>query len=302
MLLPESVIASLRSTLGTAAEKFLADLPSLIDEATGRWGLTDIETVENLSYHYVALARQDTRHVVLKIGVPNEELTSQIETLKLYDGRGACSLIQSDEVKGMLLLERLMPGRMLSDLEDDEQATRIAAQVMRELWRPAPHDGRFLSLRKWFDGLDQLRVRFGGASGRSPLPDSLVDKAQGLVRELFAEGRPDVLLHGDFHHYNVMESLRGWLIIDPKGVIGPAGYEAGPFLMNPFDLLQRPDPVRVTGRRIAILAESLGFERKLVQAWGFAHAVLSAWWNVEDGDGDADHSLHCAEVISKAKI
>jgi streptomycin 6-kinase len=303
MNLPESFTANMRNAFEGAGEKFLSDLPSFIDEAAGRWGLTNIETVDNLSYHYVAFARQNTRAVVLKIGVPNDELTSQIETLRLYAGRGACALIEADQEKGMLLLERLMPGRMLSELKDDEQATRIGAQLMRELWQPAPHlqDGKFISLRKWFDGLDHLRrVRFGGGTG--PLPEPIVERAQGLVRELFAMHQPDVLLHGDFHHYNVLQAERGWLVIDPKGVIGPAGYEVGPFLINPFDLLERPDPVQVSARRIAILAEGLGFERELVQAWGIAHAVLSAWWSVEEKDGWADHSLRCAEAISAAKI
>jgi streptomycin 6-kinase len=121
-----------------------------------------------------------------------------------------------------------------------------------------------------------------------------------LVRELFAENQPDVLLHGDFHHYNVLESERGWLVIDPKGVIGPAGYEVGPLLINPFDLLERPDPVRITGRRIAILAERLGFEPEIIRAWGIAHAVLSACWSLE-GQDDWRSAMECAGVINRSR-
>ena len=297
MHLPDAFITNIRNVFAGEGEKFLADLRSLIEQAARRWGLTDIEPLENLSYHFVASARQNGGQVILKIGVPQDELTSQIETLRVYDGRGACRLLDADEEQGMLLLERLKPGRMLAELEDDERATGIAAQGMRQLWRPPPQTGKFIPLTKWFDGLQQLR---GG-----PLPGRMVEKAVGLARELFAEGRPDVLLHGDFHHYNVLESERGWLAIDPKGVIGPAGYEVGPFLINPFDLLKRPNPVQVTERRIAILAEGLGFEREYVQAWGIAHAVLSASWSLEkqeDYDGWAEHSIRCAEVIGTAKI
>ncbi len=35
-----------------------------------------------------------------------------------------------------MLLERLQPGVMLSTLEDDEEATHIAAEVMQKIWRP----------------------------------------------------------------------------------------------------------------------------------------------------------------------
>ena len=162
----------------------------------------------------------------------------------------------------------------------------------------APQNEKFISLRKWFEGLNQLRVRFGGGTG--PLPAPIVEKAEGLVRELFAGDSPDVLLHGDLHHYNVLDSERGWLVIDPKGVIGPAGYETGPLLINPFDLLERPDPVRLTQRRIAVLSERLGLEREIIRAWGIAHAVLSAWWSVDDQDGWGQHSIRCAEVIEAA--
>ena len=45
-------------------------------------------------------------------------------------------------------------------------------------------------------------------------------------------------------------------MIDPKGVIGPAGYEVGPLLMNPWgDLLNGNNYRLMTKRRIDILHE-----------------------------------------------
>ncbi len=93
-------------------------------------------------------------------------------------------------------------------------------------------------------------------------------------------------MHGDFHHYNILSSERGWLIIDPKGVIGPAGYEVGPLLINPWgELINRSDIQKITKRRIDILHEHLGFERERIREWGLAHAVLSALWGIEDHTG-----------------
>jgi hypothetical protein len=42
-----------------------------------------------------------------------------------------------------MLLERLRPGEMLVTLKDDDEATRIAAQLMKRIWRrsPAPTSG-----------------------------------------------------------------------------------------------------------------------------------------------------------------
>ncbi|WP_418887304.1 aminoglycoside phosphotransferase family protein [Klebsiella pneumoniae] len=33
-------------------------------------------------------------------------------------------------------------------------------------------------------------------------------------------------LHGDLHHENIMFSSRGWLVIDPVGLVGEVGFGA----------------------------------------------------------------------------
>ena len=109
-------------------------------------------------------------------------------------------------------------------------------------------------------------------------------------------------MHGDFHHFNILSSERGWLIIDPKGVIGPACYEVGPLLINPWgDLLSGKNYRQMTKRRIDILHERLGFERKRIREWGLAHAILSAWWSIEERTGE-EYALAFAEMIADLDI
>ena len=297
--LPDPFLTTIRSVFREKGEHFLAGLPSSIEAAAQRWGLTDIEPVPDLSYNFVAFARRGTEDVVLKLGVPNRELTGEISALHFYAGQGAARLLDSDAAQGMLLLERLKPGRLLAALEDDEHATEIAAGVMGQLWRPAPARGDFILLKDWFDGFKRLRSRFDGGTG--PLPHLLVEQAERLVGDFFSEGCPNVLLHGDFHHYNILESGHGWVIIDPKGVIGPAEYEAGPLLMNPLGSVPGGDNPEVrTGRRIAILAERLGFERERLRLWALAHAVLSAWWSLEDNE-DWRYAIECAALFDRLR-
>ena len=150
--LPPEFIQTVKNTFGADGQRWLESLPALLEEASRRWGLTDIQPVSNLSYNFVAFAKQypspsgsptgvlhegarGEGEVILKLGVPNRELTSEIAALRLYNGHGACRLLDADADKGMLLLERLLPGRMLSTMEDDERATRIAADVMLNLWK-----------------------------------------------------------------------------------------------------------------------------------------------------------------------
>jgi streptomycin 6-kinase len=305
--LPHDFIQTIQNASDTDGKAWLSTLPDLIAEASRRWNLTDITPVSNLSYNLVAYAKQDTESLVLKLGIPRDELTSEIAALRLYDGRGACRLLDSDVEKGMLLLERLQPGHMLARLEDDLHATEIAADVMIQLWKDSSDfsgykttkvvTADFIQLKDWFGGFRRLRSRFDGGTG--PLPVHLVEMAESLSNELLAENEDEMLIHGDFHHFNVLESARGWLAIDPKGVIGPKGYEVGPLLINPVpDFLSGGNPRVQTERRIAILSERLDMERERIRAWGICHAVLSIWWSIEDNDpGWGEYSLRCAELF-----
>ena len=131
-----------------------------------------------------------------------------------------------------------------------------------------------------------------------PLPEKLVETAEALSSDLLSENKDVTLLHGDFHHYNVLESERGWLAIDPKGVIGSKGYEVGPLLTNPIDrFLNEINPKVQTEKRIAILSEMLGMERERIRSWAICHAVLSAWWSLEDGE-DWMYAIRCAEIFT----
>jgi streptomycin 6-kinase len=131
------------------------------------------------------------------------------------------------------------------------------------------------------------------------LPENLVELAESLSREFLTENKDEVLLHGDFHHYNILESERGWLAIDPKGVVGPKGYEIGPLLTNPYERFLNGDIPRVqVEMRISILSEMLGLERERIRDWGICHSVLSAWWSLEDKE-DWRYAIHCAKIIQQ---
>lgn len=300
MDLPAEFLSTIQNTFQADGHAFLNALPESIAEASGRWGLTNVQPSPTLSYNFVAFANRGEEQVVLKMGVPNDEFKSEMATLRLFDGNGACRLLEWDEEKYWMLLERLQPGLMLSTLEDDEEATHIAAEVMQKIWRPVPDDQVFIRLSDWFDGLKKLRPYFHGGTG--PFPVKLLERVEHSVAEFFAENHKPVLMHGDFHHFNILSSERGWLIIDPKGVIGPAGYEVGPLLMNPWDdLLSGRDYRRMMKRRIDILHERLGFDRERIREWGLAHAILSAWWSVESNTGE-EYALALAELIAEVDI
>lgn len=292
---PEEFAGTIIEVHGEAGRTWLRGLPALLAHAAEKWSLTLGEKpFAPLSYNYVipAVRRADGTPVVVKAGVPGKEVDTEINALRFLSGTGIAALLDADDDRGLLLLERLTPGGSLIGLVEqdrDDEATLYAASVMAQLWRPIPPDHGFPTVAEWAEALDRLRQRFQGGTG--PLSVALVEKAEALFADLLhVSAGPAVLLHGDLHHGNILASDHPqfcWRAIDPKGVVGEPAYEVGALLRNPMpQLLDFSNPERVLGRRIALLSERLDLDRTRLRDCGLAQCVLSACWSVEDhGDG-----------------
>ena len=285
-----------RNILGAFANgaAWLDSLPEVIAACERHWHIV-VGTPFDFSYSYVAPARNaHGEEFVLKVCAGGPDFAGEIEALQAWSGGAAVRLLDYHVDFGALLLERLTPGRTLASLDHDEDATRAAAQLMRELWRPAPLNTSFPTAAQWADGLQRLRARFDGGTG--PFPRALVEIAESLFRELLASSEPPVLLHGDLHHFNILSAgRRPWVAIDPKGLAGERAYEAGALLRNP-DVRHSTDE-RVQQRRIDILHDELALDSDRMLGWGIAQAVLSAWWSYEDSGGGWESACACAEVL-----
>ncbi|RMG96230.1 MAG: hypothetical protein D6706_10420 [Chloroflexi bacterium] len=284
---------------GAQGEAWLAELPDLMQRCARRWSLTLKRPFPDLTYNYViAATRADGLPVVLKLGVVNRELITEIHALRLYAGQGAVRLLDAVPEAGALLLEQLYPGTPLSNQEDDARATAVAAHLMQQLWRPPVNPEQFPTVADWLRGFGRLRARYAGGVGL--FPRHLVELAETLATELQTSAAPSVLLHGDLHHKNILQAQRApWLAIDPKGIIGEAAYETGSWLRNPFpQLLTWPQVRQVLARRVAQFAEILGFEPQRVIGWGVVQAVLSAWWSLEDNENNWEWGIRCAELLA----
>ena len=300
--IPETFARTQISLRGEAGLAWLDRLPALTEEVAHRWSLEVGGPFPNLSYNWVVPAlRQDGVPAVLKLSFPGDkEFLTEAAALAAFGGRGICGLLELDLTLGAMLLERLQPGRPLAAVEDDEEATALAAGVMRKLRRPAPPDHAFPAVSDWARGLERLRHRFDGGTG--PMPGNLVGEAERLFAELLLSEGERFLLHGDLHHGNILSAGGGsWLAIDPKGVVGEAAYEAAALLHNPVGALEAPDPRELLERRLDALSAELGLDRARIRAWGLAQAVLAAYWGLEEGGRVWDEALTFAGLLAEIR-
>lgn len=282
--LPAEFQRTITDGFGADGVRWLQTFPTLLNRLANQWSL-DLLPPYNLSYNYVTPAvRADGTPVVLKVGVPNDELTSEMAALRHYDGRGMVRLLEGNEDAGAMLLERITPGVPLADTKDDEKATRIAAEVIRRILIPAPPDpeGKLRTAAGWLSGLQRLRKEFGGGTG--PFPTRMVEQAEHAAQEILASSGPPMLLHGDLHHWNILTSEReGWLALDPKGVVGEAEMEICQWMVNLWP--ENADHAalrRQAERRLAIFHEMLGFNLQRMRMHALVRGLLSNWWTYEE--------------------
>ena len=60
--------------------------------------------------------------------------------------------------------------------------------------------------------------------------------ARVTLDRLLRDPVEDRVLHGDLHPQNLLWAQdRGWVAIDPHGLVGDPGYDVGPLLINPWN-------------------------------------------------------------------
>lgn len=249
-----------------------------LEERARQWQVVIEQTIETPS-SVLGFGLRHNTPVVLKITKPHSDETHSGDILRAFAGRGAVKAFEAEP--GAVLLERLAPARQLVELvrEGDEgKANAILADVMRQLSHHSP-PAQCPSIDDWGLGFDRYLAR-----DDNQVPEDLVHEARELYRGLAASQGVKMLLHGDLQHYNVLfDSNRGWLAIDPKGVIGELEYEVGAIMRNPVEQPEFLASALTIERRLEFFAKALDLNYEHVLGWSFAQAVLSAIWDVEDG-------------------
>lgn len=283
MQIPKGLSEKIVRVHGARGQQWIEQLPDLISYSNDRWSLKLGQPFANLSYNLVLAATgSDGADLVLKLGVPCLELVTEASVLEVFRGIGAVRLVDHDAARGVLLMERVVPGTPILEMQSDLEAARTAAMLMRQLWRCPPTNHPFPSLTIWFRAFDRLRNRFAGGTG--PFPAKLIEKAERTFADLNPSTDRSVILHGDLHHTNILfSSKRGWLAIDPKGICGDVGYEVGPFMLNQLPGgASESVTLETLAQRLSVFSDELNINCERLAQWSFCHAVLSALWDFEE--------------------
>lgn len=288
--IPERLAETVRTWEGAAGRAWLDTLPGLVSDHLDRWGLT-LERIGDPGglISLVAYVRRDDdlSPAVLKAGLVTPETGQEHAALRHWAGRGAVLLIDADPEAGVLLLERLHGDITLRSLAE-EKAMLEAASLLQRLWVP-PADGHPFGLvvDRTAEMADRLR-------GRRTLPGAadaaaLVDEALETAAALTASEPERFLLHGDFHHGNVLAADRApWLAIDPKPLVGERAWDLAWLVRDRMDtLVGSPGPRGAVRRRLGRLSEAVEVDRDRLRGWTLFRTVTAGLWSLSVGDRDS---------------
>lgn len=279
-----------------AVDTWLGKLPAVLNEWCDRWKITISDELPDSGYNVVLYAESEIAgQVVLKVNLPSPEVLSEMEAIAQTSGHGIVRLIDADPRVAIMMLERVVPGTPLrtADLTDRE-ATLIGADVMRRFWRSPARAENLFPLREWMSSLLDYPRRPTYPDG--PIPARLIDRAIETAEHLLHTQTDPVLLHGDIHHDNILwGGDRGWVTIDPKGLIGERGFDTATWMHNPMGIGLRPNLRELLEERIATFANELSLDPYRTAQWSFKFLVLSMCWTTEaKGYDELTSTMRCA--------
>ncbi|MET9002346.1 aminoglycoside phosphotransferase family protein [Amycolatopsis sp. NPDC004169] len=270
---PPLFAARAPKVLGPGAVPWLAALPELAAEYARKWSLV----FEGEAMHgYVGVVQParlpDGTPVVLKLGWRDAESADEPLALSTWAGRGAVLLLDSAPDEGVLLLERLDPGRTLDDLPL-RSAIPLIGGLARRLAVPAPA-ALARHLRTEAARLAEELPRRWAELGE-PFEKRLVDAAVAICREL-GPSAGDVLVNEDLHFQNVLAGTREpWLVIDPKPLAGDLEWGVIPLFWNRFT-------ESTLDERFALIVASHELDAERARSWTLVRAVQNWIWMVEE--------------------
>lgn len=292
---PDELVTHTLAICGNRGSAWLEDLPQHIADLEHKWSIQVLEPFPAIEFNFVAPAiKMNGEQVVIKIAPPfdNGEARGEAKYLRTLNGDGAVRLLAEDRVLEAILLERAVPGKNLAEIFTDDESSCLAhaIEVLKRIIRPTPMDDTdVLSLDDWFDGLRRFDA--------TEFPSNYSEKALKLYDSELRRQQNNYL-HGDFHPANIVSATRApFLAIDPKGMIGPIGYEIAVFLNN-FHWWQegRPNVSDRLNGAIQTFSEAFHLNEEVLRKWAYAQMVLSAWWTFDEMYELYDNEVAKADV------
>ena len=263
---------------GNIGKEWLQTIPDKIEKYVKMFNLKNIKLLNELTYNVLIFGdSNDFGPVVLKIEIPFKELTIRESTaLKLNDGQGACKCYYSNIDDGVILIERLQPGRTLNTIENLEDRIKIFNEVSDKFNIQVGQDTGLPTYREILDRSITLSTE--QEQKFSPV-DELLKVANLVYNDLHTNNESNYLLHSDLFCDNILETNDGWKAIDPHGFIGEKILDTAIFMQK--ELEKKDFNENDVENLLHIISKNINLNENDLMIALFVNYVLNICWNIE---------------------
>ncbi len=266
--------------------------PPDMDQYLTEWQISEAQLIAETNTSYIYKVRLKEYFAVLKIlkSLGRIDEKGGAAALMHFNGNGAIRVFQHNDQALLLEYADGLNLKSLVKQGKDDQATVIIAEILNQLHRQKSQisTNSFTPLRKWFRSLF--------ARAQTDV-NPLFLHAASVAEKLLDHPQDVCVLHGDIHHENIIESPRGWLAIDPKGLYGERAYDAANTLLNPSGMNDFVINEARLLKNAEILSKSLGGDMLRLLQFTYAYSALSASWSLDDGQ-NPDMAIEIARLLT----
>lgn len=259
-------------------KKVLRDIETYAD----KWTLTSFQFIPSYSSNLIFICYSENfGRVVLKIGNPSfREIFTEFNTLCEYNGRRFCRVFDDDIENGVILEECVQPGNPLRDESSLDKRLSVFCSLYKGLHIMPIKAEIYPTYTEWVCRITEYM------SKRQDCKELYLymKKAKDICLSVYTLYSQKMLLHGDFHHDNILLGNDGeYIIIDPKGVIGDPVFDIARFILNEFGGEITTELYKKINHIICILEKKLNIPSYILKQCFYVETTMGVCWSVEDG-------------------
>lgn len=247
-----------------------------------QWSLSSFEFIPSYSANLVFKCESALYgSSILKMGNPAAtETLTEFSTLEQYNGRPFCKVYDIDREHCIILEERIEPGYTLRKESSLERRLAVFSSLYTDLHVEPADPEIYPTYLTWVNRITSYM------SQRQDAKELYLHmkKAQEICISLSSLYSKERLLHGDFHHDNILLGPHGeYTVIDPKGVTGDPIWDTPRFILNEFEEEIGPELYEKINSIILTLEKKLHIPGEILRQCLYVETAMGNCWSVQDG-------------------
>ncbi len=280
-------VNKIKNKLGS---NFYSSINKVINLLMSRWGIIELDLIKSFSSNIIFKGvSKDFKSVIIKVFSNKDEFIGEVNALNFFDESLFCKLLDVDYANLALLEEMVLPGTQLAKEKNIKTRLNVFCDLYKQLHYKSNKESLqfnendifyFNSYRDWIYRITEYMC---GQDNWNEFADYML-RAKKLYLDLSQTYTEKCLLHGDLHYYNILKAKNGYIMIDPKGVIGNPIFDTSRYMLNEFwDNKNSIKIDEIMDTVFGILSSNLCISRKVLSELLYIEGVMGVCWFIQSG-------------------